>query len=81
MLSSLWLHSEDTTGAGMPVPAIKRYIDFSLQDFMREVIERRKERKRSSKKKKKKKDCAFFLVVTVEMYPRLERDFVVRKSS
>jgi hypothetical protein len=27
----------------MPVPAIKRYIDFSLQDFMREVIERRKE--------------------------------------
>jgi len=45
MLSSLWLHSEDTTGAGMPVPAIKTYIDFSLQDFMREVIERKKKGK------------------------------------
>jgi len=42
MLSSLSLHSEDTTGAGMPVAAIKTYIDFSLQDFMREVIERKK---------------------------------------
>ena len=46
MLSSLWLHSEDTTGAGMPVPAIKTYIDFSLQDFMREVIERKEEKEK-----------------------------------
>jgi hypothetical protein len=32
------------------VPAIKRYIDFSLQDFMREVTE--EEGKKSSGKKK-----------------------------
>jgi hypothetical protein len=46
MLSSLWLHSEDTTGAGLPVPTIKTYIDFSFQDFMREVIERKKGKKK-----------------------------------
>jgi hypothetical protein len=50
----------------MPVPAIKRYIDFSLQDFMREVTER----KRRGREKETKK-CHFF-VVTVGPYSRLE---------
>lgn len=67
MLSSLWLHSEDTTGAGMRVPTIKRYIDFSLQDFMKEVMGRGMERGREVAGKK----CLFF-AVTAELYPRLE---------
>jgi len=49
----------------MPVPAIKTYIDFSLQDFMREVIERKKKGKRYRLKK------VFFFVVTVGLYSGL----------
>jgi len=50
----------------MPLPAIKTYIHFSLQDFMREVTERKKKRKRN-----RLKTSLFFFVVIVGLYSGL----------